>query len=137
MSAYAKLVKMMDRPQDSSLLTQDEVATSVQSVGEHLAKAKGRDVGRIGVTVYDKGRALQFCLDLIGDECRVSNAQAEDARFAINVSKETWAEVASGELAPMDAFLMGRMAISGDIDFGRRLYAKVAAKDGRADFEPM
>lgn len=134
MSKYAKLTGVMERPDDISALSQEHVDASVRSVANNLAKGRGKDVGRGGLTIYDKGRAVHYCLDLIEQECRVSKRQAEDARFAIGVSKETWVEIASGELAPMDAFLQGRMAVSGDVEFGIRLYAKVAAKRGRADY---
>lgn len=134
MSEYAKLRRVMERPDDISALAEKDVDASIQSLGEGLAKGRGKDVGRAGVTVYDKGRAVHYCLDLIEKECRVSKQPAEDARFAIGVSKETWAEIASGELAPMDAFLLGRMTVSGDVEFGVRLYAKVAARRGRADY---
>lgn len=133
MSTYAKLNRIIDRSKDISALTENDIDSSVQFLSENLARATGKDVGRLGVTVYDKDHTSHYCLDLVGDECRFVKQQAEDSRFGISVTKETWVEMVSGELAPMDAFLMGRMALSGDIDFGRRLYAKLATKVGRTD----
>jgi SCP-2 sterol transfer family len=134
-SAYAKLKKMIDLPRESGVLKQNDVDASMESLAQHLARAIGKDVGRVAVNVYDKNHISHYCLDLIGDECRISKQLAEDSRFGISVTKETWAEIASGELAPMDAFLMGRMALSGEISFGRRLYAKLAEKNEESDNE--
>lgn len=133
MTTYAVLKKLMDRPSNVSGLALKDLEPSIQALGETLAKGRSVRVGRAGVSIYEGEQASHYCLDLIEGECRISKQPPEDARFSISVAKETWAEIASGEISPMDAFLMGRMAISGDISFARRLYATLAAKPGRTD----
>lgn len=134
MAAYARLAKLIDQPIDLSAVTIKDLEPSIHAVGQALVKGRGVGAGRAGISIYEGNRASHYCLDLMGTECKVSNQPAEDARFSISVAKETWAEIASGTLAPMEAFLTGRMAVSGDIDFARRLYAKLATKRGRTDF---
>jgi putative sterol carrier protein len=133
-SVYAKLKKMVDLPLKIEDFPQKELDLSIESFGRHLAEATGKDVGRISINIYDGNCVSSYCLDLIGNECRVSQQRAEDSRFEINIKKETWLEISSGQLAPVDAFLMGRMAVLGDLAFGRRLYAKLAVRDGKTDF---
>ena len=40
------------------------------------------------------------------------------------------AEIAKGDLSPVDAYLAGRLEVHGDLDFGKRLFARLAAKTG-------
>jgi putative sterol carrier protein len=134
MSVYAKLKKMIDLPLKIEDFQQKELDLSIESLGGNLAEATGKDVGRISINIYDGDCESRYCLDLIGNECRVSKQRAEDSRFEINIKKETWLEISSGQLAPVDAFLMGKMAVIGDLVFGRRLYAKLAVRDGKTDF---
>jgi putative sterol carrier protein len=133
-SVYAKLKKIIDIACEIENIQQNDLDKSIDSLAKNLAVATGKDVGRLGINIYDEGHVFYYCLELIGDECRVTKQREEDLRFEINVTKETWAKIAMGELAPMDAFLMGQMALSGDPVFGRRLYAKLAATGGRKNF---
>lgn len=134
MSVYAKLQKIFDFPLKIEDFSPQSLDLSIESFGRHLALSTGKDIGRISINIYDGDCVSCYSLDLIGNEYRVDKKRAEDSRFEINLKKETWLEISSGQLAPVDAFLRGKMAVSGDLAFGRRLYAKLAAKDGRTDF---
>jgi hypothetical protein len=48
----------------------------------------------------------------------------------IITTPETWAEIASGRMAPHDAFLSGRMRVRGNVALAQTLIRHVAASDG-------
>jgi putative sterol carrier protein len=52
------------------------------------------------------------------------------------LSHETWVELANGDLSPVDAYLAGRLELTGDVEFAKRQYAKVKAR-GMIDELPV
>jgi SCP-2 sterol transfer family len=132
-STYAKLRKIIEFPCEVENIHQDGIDESINSLAINLATATGKDIGRLNINIYDLDQVLHYCLDLTKNECQVIKKQGKDVRFEINVTKETWIKIVMGESAPLDAFLMGQMALFGDIVFGQRLYAKLADKVGKVD----
>ena len=69
---------------------------------------------------------------------RDGNAQragdADPVDVEVITTPETWLAIASGELAPLDAFTGGKMRVRGDYQLARRVMAHLAAGPGRTDF---
>ena len=85
-------------------------------------------------SIIDEKETAPFRLDLTGGKATVAKGSTGKADFAIKGSRETMAEIAKGDLSPVDAYLAGRLEVHGDLDFGRRLFAKLAAKTGETEF---
>jgi putative sterol carrier protein len=93
-----------------------------------------RDTGSFEVHVIDEKETAPFRLDLTGGKATIAKGSTGKADFAIKGSRETMAEIAKGDLSPVDAYLAGRLEVHGDLDFGKRLFAKLAAKTGEREF---
>jgi hypothetical protein len=69
---------------------------------------------------------------------RDGNAQRAVEGDAVDIevitSPETWLAIASGQLAPLDAFTGGKMRVRGDYKLARRIMLHLAAGPGRTDF---
>ena len=85
--------------------------------------------------------AAVWNLRLGGGGCRTEQADEEPAKFELVLSPETWRSVASGDLAPLRAFVGGRMRVRGDADWGTRVLhqlaepTKAAAEGERAPWQ--
>ena len=104
----------------------------VDEVLSNLAKrlAPGRDEGRFNIDILDGDRRRSYSVQLKDRNCSVATQAVGKADFEIVLSKETFVEVATGNLSPVDAFLTGRMEVRGDLNFGKRLFARTAARHG-------
>ena len=131
MSEYAKLKTFLKSTGKGGDVTVAALRESVHALGDSVKR--GRQVGRLALRVTDNRRVRHFCLDLVGGECRVSEARVDDPTFAISCTKETWAQVAGGKISPVDAFYQGMLEVEGDLSFGKRLYANAASKRGSTD----
>ena len=61
-------------------------------------------------------------------------AESDSADIEVITSPETWLAIASGELAPLDAFIGGKMRVRGDYKLARLAMLHLAAGPGRTDF---
>ncbi len=132
MPEYAKLKNLLQGATSTDGVSVSALSGSVHALGDAIKR--GKHVGRFGLRVTDKNKVRDYCMDLLGGECKVSETHAEDATFAIACTKDTWAKIAAGELSPVDAFYQGQMEVEGDLAFGKRLYANAASKRGATDF---
>jgi putative sterol carrier protein len=129
---YAKLVPLVKNPagvKDPKDLDLDEVAKFVAKSFE-----QSRDQGSFEYYVLDDSQAMPFRLELRGGKPVISKEATGKANFALRASRATAAELAKGELSPVDAYLSGKLEVLGDLDFAKRLYARLAAKNGETEF---
>jgi len=80
--------------------------------------------------MVDDKTGAPWRLDMRSGKSAVSKEAAGKAHFAIKASRATLAEMAKGDLSPVDAYLAGRLEVHGDLDFGMRLFARLAARGG-------
>jgi putative sterol carrier protein len=101
---------------------------------KNLAKRieQARATGSFEVHILEEKEPLR--LDLTGGKAAATKGSTGKPDFAVKGSRETMAQIASGELSPVDAYLNGRLEVHGDLDFGKRLLAKLAAKGGELEF---
>jgi putative sterol carrier protein len=128
MKRYAKLVPLVRNPAAVKSLRD----LNLDEAGKALAKSldQGRDEGSFEVHMVDDKTGAPWRLDMRGGKSAVSKEAAGKAHFAIKASRATLAEMAKGDLSPVDAYLAGRLEVHGDLDFGMRLFARLAARGG-------
>ncbi len=80
-----------------------------------------------------------------GDQYRTFSVRVADGKSTVTsdampaphlrivMSEETWNEIASGSLAPADAFFGGRMRVQGDTSAGTRVLRHLAGTPGRIE----
>jgi putative sterol carrier protein len=72
---------------------------------------------------------------LDGEKTSTSSERADDFDVEIITTPETWWEIATGKLAPHDAFLTGRMRVRGDTSMAQNgLKQAAASPEGRTHF---
>ena len=90
-----------------------------QKMAEALAKA--RHVGTIQFTIQDGRTTRRWCLTSTPDGSNVSETRTENPDLEVLTDADSWAEIASGEIAPLEAFGQGRVRVRGDIELARVL----------------
>jgi putative sterol carrier protein len=114
-----------------------------------LKKAEDLDVGEAAKAIlksFEQGRdSGSFEIEIVGDrtppqrfefgggKASLNVEPAGNAAFAIKADRTTMMEMARGTLSPVDAYLGGRMEVHGDLDVGKRVFARLAAKGGERE----
>lgn len=107
------------------------ITESMES-GAKLLK-RGKDVGRLEVRLIGSQGSRSYTFDILGGNCRVAEGSSEERNLEVVVSEETWVEMANGDLSPVDAYLAGRMEVTGDLEFAKRQYAKAMSRGAAED----
>ena len=129
MAKYAKLKSLIDIPKGKKATAQ-QVNKAAGSLAAALKKE--RAAGRFRIGVLDKGKETKLSIDHGRGQSKVSADAGGKANFEIRTSRETLTEMAAGRLSPVDAYLTGKLQVRGDLEYGKRVYARVAAR-GRRD----
>jgi putative sterol carrier protein len=126
MAQYPSIKQLFRRKMEASEASAADIDDSMQAAAKLLGK--GKDVGRLQVQLISKRASTYYIFDVLGGDCRVTNASSDNRDFELVVSEETWVQLANGELSPVDAYLTGRLELTGDIEFAKRQYAKAKAR---------
>jgi hypothetical protein len=111
---------------------------TINRLGELLAPSKIRGALQLRLldvhtgaerSGADRARFLNVVLDGTGFKCGTEAIDKPDLELL--TTSEVWAEIARGELAPIAAFLAGRMRVRGAVRFAQRVHKHVAAGEGR------
>lgn len=132
MKTYAKLVPLVRNP--SSIKTPKDL--NLDEASKNLVKglAQGREEGSFEMHVLDGDSVTPFRVELNAGKPVLTRRSGAHPNFMLRASRATVAEMAKGELSPADAYLAGRLEVHGDLEFGKRLYARLAAKGGLKEF---
>jgi putative sterol carrier protein len=107
------------------------IAETTKSLGEQLAVAGAKGTFRLSLAEgRGSAKATVYDLPLGGAKTKAAKSSAKPAVELIT-TPETWMEVASGRLAPHDAFLGGRMRVRGNAFTAQRLLKHIAGSEGR------
>jgi putative sterol carrier protein len=131
MSEFPSVKRLFPRKLTAAEVSSSDIAASMEA-GARLLK-RGKDVGRLEVRLIGKRGSNSYTFDVLGGECRMSKGSPAESDFEVVVSEETWVEIANGDLSPVDAYLTGRMELSGDLEFAKRQYAKAMARGSAED----
>ena len=129
---YAKLKTLIADAALARSLTDDQVEESVRNLAEHVKGAKGS--GRFQVRLVGGRNEPAFCLELTKTQCEMGPRAIGEVDFEIRTTRQTWTEISKGELSPVDAYLLGRMEVRGDLGLGKRLLAKASERGKKIDF---
>lgn len=127
MNEFPTVKRLFPRKMEAAEVRVSDIAESMES-GAKLLK-RGKDVGRLEVRLVGEGASRSYTFDVLGGDCRVTQGTSEDRDLEIVVSDETWVAIANGDLSPVDAYLTGRMEVTGDLEFAKRQYVKVMSRE--------
>lgn len=133
MNHYPTIRRLFPRRVSTNSLRVSDLNSSIDKLGQNLRRANA--LGRLQLEVLGEGKSTHFSLDFLDGETRTGRGAVDNADLEIVVSEDTWAEIANGDLSPADAYVTGRMEISGDIGLAKRLYA--TAVSGRRSLEDL
>jgi putative sterol carrier protein len=132
MKQFAKLNPLVKDPGAVKTPKDFKLEEAAKSLVKGLETA--REKGNFEIHVTDESESTPVRLDLTGDKPALAKSATGKADFAIKGSRATLAEIAKGDLSPVDAYLAGQLEVHGDLDFGKRLFARLAAKAGEKEF---
>jgi len=83
--------------------------------------------GVLQIRVLDGATRHVWCLRLKHKTVAQPGPIEETPDLEIVLRQDTWREIASGQLSPVDAYLGGRMRVRGDYELGKRLLRSVSS----------
>jgi putative sterol carrier protein len=92
------------------------------------------DSKSIAITVVNKGAERRYNLHFGKGKSEIDNSDKVKCDLELGLTLDTWFELATGKLSPLDALTRGKMAVKGDIHLGTsvlKTFAKLAKKDER------
>lgn len=128
--SFPVLPKLVNSKAGGARIYTRTIDTSVSALAERLKGSKTR--GRFSLDLVDDGPA-SFKIDLDGSKAVVGKGHDEKAQLHIATTKATWLEVTSGRLSPAEAYLSGKMRVTGDMGFIKRVYS-LASRQELVDF---
>src|ERR1700690_3474072 len=101
-------------------------------LAELLAPSKLRGTLQIWL-VSDEPSQAESCFRLTSaaKKWSVSTAAAKKVNVELAMKPEVWSQIASGRLAPHDAFLSGRMRVRGNTALAQEMLKHLAGSSGR------
>lgn len=126
MNEFPNLKRLFPRKMQAAELRVSDLTESMES-GAKLLK-RGKDVGRLEVRLLGKSGSRSYTFDVLAGDCRVTQGTSDERDLEIVVSEETWVDLANGDLSPVEAYLTGRMEVTGDLEFAKRQYAKAMSR---------
>jgi putative sterol carrier protein len=131
MTEFPSIKRLFPRKLAAAEASPSDIAASMESAARHLKR--GKDVGRLEVRLIGKQGSSSYTFDLLAGDCQMSKGSPAEPDFEVVVSEETWVEIANGDLSPVDAYLAGRMELTGDLEFAKRQYVKAMARGSAED----
>jgi putative sterol carrier protein len=131
MSDYPRLKRLLAAKMTVEDMSPADVSTSMESAAQLLKR--GNDVGALEVRLLGGRADRSFTFSLLPGECRVKETGADSPSLRVVLTDATWAEIASGDLSPVDAYLSGRLEVAGDLGFAKRQYAKLMSRGDVGD----
>jgi len=110
-----------------------DIAKTIDRLGELLAPSQRRATFQLRL-VHDTAGEQASCVKLVLDagKAATSSEPVDNPDVEIITTPDTWWEIATGKLAPHDAFLGGRMRVRGDTRIAQDMLKQVAASpEGR------
>jgi putative sterol carrier protein len=104
-----------------------DVEATFRNMGKHL-EAAGLDV-----TVHFEIGSAVYALHVGHGASSVTRARATRPHLELITEEQTWIDIASGTLAPLDAVVTGKLRVRGDTRLGVKIIHQLAGTPGRID----
>jgi putative sterol carrier protein len=131
MSDYPRLKRLFAAKMTVEEVSPADVSTSMESAAQLLKR--GNDVGALELRLLGGKADRSFTFSVLPGDCRVKETGTESPSLRVVLTDATWAEIASGDLSPVDAYLSGRLEVAGDLGFAKRQYAKLMSRGDVSD----
>jgi putative sterol carrier protein len=89
--------------------------------------------GKVQFSILDGDNWKQMGIQLESSGAKVQKEPLKKPDLEILTRKETWEQIASGALSPVDAFVNGKMRVRGNYKLGPRIIKHLAVTPGRID----
>jgi putative sterol carrier protein len=104
-----------------------DVTKALHRLGELLAPSQLHASFQLQLVHDALGEQTSFTrLSLAGGKATISPERVDNPDVEIITTPETWWEIATGKLAPHDAFFSGRMRVRGDTRVAQKMLKAVA-----------
>jgi putative sterol carrier protein len=121
LSDFARPFPNLLREKDSAL------AESFKQVASALSKSKRS--GTIQFTIDDGGKVRHWSLGMSAAGCEAMETAVERPSLEIITDARTWTEIATGRIAPLEAFGQGKVRVRGDIELALLLARRVQRQE--------
>jgi hypothetical protein len=99
------------------------LSRSFERIADSVGATKAQGLIRVSIREGDGLRS--WWLELSPDGCRVVEARRESPTLELLTQADVWSQVASGELTPLEAFVMGKLRVRGDLRIARIFVRKL------------
>lgn len=103
-----------------------DIGTTFERMAKKLSGTRRAGVVQFRLTAGRKTRCWHVVLS--SGDCRAVESEVDAPTAEVIASESTWAEIASGQLAPLDAFVRGQARVRGDIDTMRSVFRRIRRK---------
>ena len=93
------------------------IGESFRQIAKALAKSKR--TGAIQFTLREGRKTRRWSLTMTGRGCTVAERATERPDLEILADAKLWADIATGVLAPLEAFGLGKLRVRGRIELAR------------------
>src|SRR5262249_51161537 len=104
-------------------------ASSIEETITSLAKQVRwrRPSAVVRFTIAEREHVRSWFVDLSRQSCEAGENRSQSADLEIMTTEDVWLRMMSGELAPLDAFGLGKMRVRGSVEIARALVRALCA----------
>lgn len=113
---------------------QKDTAGTFKRLGELLATSRLHGTLQVWLVPEDPAQESCFHVTFAPGKSSVGMTAANQPTVELITKPETWAQIAAGRLAPIDAFMDGLMRLRGDVTLAQKIMKHVAGSPGRTHF---
>lgn len=100
-----------------------DIAEGFKQIAKALAKSKR--TGVIQFTIGNGRKTRQWCVAMAPTGCEATETATARPDVEIITDAKSWADIAAGRVAPLEAFGQGKVRVRGDIELARLLVRRV------------
>lgn len=117
------------RKAETAKFTDDAIEESIHTMAKRLENSREDAIYQF--QFRDGKNVSNYCLIFRGGEVTIEKAYVAAHNFGLKTDKTVWQQIASGSLSPLDAFLNGKLLISGNETEGFRMFFRLADDNGQ------
>ena len=121
LSEFAKPIPNLLRKRRAS------IGGSFRQIAKALAKSKR--TGVIQFMLREGRKTRRWSLTMTASGCKVAERATERPDLEILADAKSWADIATGALAPLDAFGLGKLRVRGRIEFARLIARRLLRQE--------